>query len=974
MMNQVDIRKRRSRKPRPRIIESDSEEEDYDDDDDDDDEHKTNAYSCIKNASQFGADADTDTDEDIGNLSKSMKRIRLVDDDDDASFSSNNSDDKQQQSKKESIRRQRLEELSWSSSEEEDDENESRGKASLISSKENNDIMKNKKISTFTLSSRSTASNGRSSSDSRTVVNTTSTSFNHSSSTEILSNYNTIRYNNNIKNTNTSTLQRNDMKKKNSTMIATKQSKSTSCVERRRYSSDASSFSISDSSLSTSSDDDDDDYIYNSGKKGYSWSFNKNREEYIIGGNDKIPPFTIPSSLFNKLYDFQKDGVAWLATLYLKRIGGILGDDMGMGKTFTTLSLLGGLMKSNTIKKAVVVAPVSVLRNWENEAKRILPLCRKVNIQVLTSTTTPNKRKKILHQVLEAHSPQLLITSFGLVASNPDHFTQQVSGKKVWDYVILDEAHKIKNPNTANYKAMEMIAKNKNIRRIILTGTPIMNNLKELHTLFNFATSGKVLGTLQEFQKKYGKPIEAARSVDADEYMVQLGEEAMQELQQLIQPYFLQRMKSEYLSEALPPKYEYVLWTNLSPLQRRMYTEYIESETVSSILGGEAKSPLFAITWLQKLCGHPLLVQGETVKSIDNFDEHEPNELMDASAKLKVMYNLVKALICNGHRTLIFSQSTKVLDIIEKILKEKFKLSRIDGKTKEIDRQKQVDEFNEAESDVNIMLISTKAGGQGLTLTGADSCVVYDPSWNPAEDAQAVDRCYRLGQKKKVQVFRLITAGTVEEKRYEKQIHKDGIRRAILTNTGNNTAKYFTNEELRKKVFILGDEGECEFLEKLELLRGFSYDPDKNPDHSHESLEGVVGQSSHDIVYSLPEDFYLDNEMIMSPSQQPFSSPPTATKWFTKNKSKSNVNENKRTNGSIKTGNAKFGSLNSLKTTFSRVENLCIAGKKEQAVRLLMDLLDNKDGNMTKSDVMKVHELISSITSELGWLGDDESN
>ena len=287
---------------------------------------------------------------------------------------------------------------------------------------------------------------------------------------------------------------------------------------------------------------------------------------------------------------------------------------------------------------------------------------------------------------------------------------------------------------------MEMIAKNKNIRRIILTGTPIMNNLKELHTLFNFATSGKVLGTLQEFQKKYGKPIEAARSVDVDEYMVQLGEKAMQELQQLIQPYFLQRMKSEYLSEALPPKYEYVLWTNLSPLQRRMYTEYIESETVSSILGGEAKSPLFAITWLQKLCGHPLLVQGETVKSIDNFDEHEPNELMDASAKLKVMYNLVKALICNGHRTLIFSQSTKVLDIIEKILKEKFKLSRIDGKTKEIDRQKQVDEFNETESDVNIMLISTKAGGQGLTLTGADSCVVYDPSWNPAEDAQAVGK------------------------------------------------------------------------------------------------------------------------------------------------------------------------------------------------------------------------------------------
>ena len=212
----------------------------------------------------------------------------------------------------------------------------------------------------------------------------------------------------------------------------------------------------------------------------------------------------------------------------------------------------------------------------------------------------------------------------------------------------------------------------------------------------------------------------------------------MQELQELIQPYFLQRMKSDCLAEALPSKHEYVLWTNLSPLQREMYIDYIQSEHVSGILEGEAKSPLFAITWLQKLCGHPLLVEKESVDSIDNFDEHDPHDLMEASAKLEVMYNLVNFLISNGHRTLIFSQSTKVLDIIDRVLKQQFKLSRIDGKTKEKDRQRYVDEFNQPGSDVDIMLISTKAGGQGLTLTGADSCVVYDPSWSPAEDAQAV--------------------------------------------------------------------------------------------------------------------------------------------------------------------------------------------------------------------------------------------
>ena len=287
---------------------------------------------------------------------------------------------------------------------------------------------------------------------------------------------------------------------------------------------------------------------------------------------------------------------------------------------------------------------------------------------------------------------------------------------------------------------MEILAKSKKTHRLILTGTPIMNNLKELHALFNFATSGKILGTHKEFQNKFGKPIEAARSVDADTFEVERGEEAMQELQQLIQPYFLQRMKAECLAEALPPKHEYVLWTNLSSLQREMYTEYIRSESVSSILEGEAKSPLFAITWLQKLCGHPLLVGEETVDTIGKFDEYDSNVLMAASAKLEVMYNLVDALIRKGHRTLIFSQSTKVLDIIERVLKDKFKLLRIDGQTREKDRQRYVDEFNEQGSDVDLMLISTKAGGQGLTLTGADSCVVYEPSWNPAEDAQAVGK------------------------------------------------------------------------------------------------------------------------------------------------------------------------------------------------------------------------------------------
>ena len=435
-------------------------------------------------------------------------------------------------------------------------------------------------------------------------------------------------------------------------------------------------------------------------------------------------------------------------------------------------------MRAKTIKKAIVVAPVSVMKNWENEAKKILTKCVGVKIQIISSDISVYKRKQRLHQALEAQSSQLVITSYGMVAKNPDHFTQHVVGKHVWDYVVLDEAvrccdclrsslvyrkeyrililpncttlfiflqHTIKNPATQNNEAVWTIAKSSKTRRLMLTGTPIMNNLKDLHTLFDFATSRKVLGSHKEFLNEFEKPIEAARSADAEDYEVERGESAMQQLQQLIQPYFLQRMKSEYLAGALPPKHEYVLWTNLSSLQRDLYTEYLQSEHVCSIVGGEAKSPIFAITWLQKVCGHPLLVEKESVKSIDNFGDHDSHELMKASAKLQVMYDLVDALVCKGHRTLIFSQSTRVLDIIEQVLKEEFKLSRIDGQTKGKDRQKYVDEFNAPESDFNIMLISTKAGGQGLTLTGADSCIVYDPSWNPAEDAQAVGKCLQSG-------------------------------------------------------------------------------------------------------------------------------------------------------------------------------------------------------------------------------------
>ena len=266
----------------------------------------------------------------------------------------------------------------------------------------------------------------------------------------------------------------------------------------------------------------------------------------------------------------------------------------------------------------------------------------------------------------------------------------------------------------------------------------------------------------------YGNPISEGRHKNVSDRTNEIAERVNIELQQTLRPHFLQRLKSVEFKDELPEKREIVVWTHLSEHQRKLYENYVEhGGKVNSILAGEVSSPLEAISWLKKLCGHPSLVLWDQ----DGWHELKDNvdvdymKLVSDSAKLKVLVDLLRRLKKSGHRTLVFSQSTKILDIIERVLHPKgLVLSRIDGSTKERDRQRNVDDFNGEESGVDVMLLSTKAAGLGLTLTGADRCVVYDPSWNPAEDSQAVDRCFRIGQTKRVTVYRFITAGTVEER------------------------------------------------------------------------------------------------------------------------------------------------------------------------------------------------------------------
>ena len=350
--------------------------------------------------------------------------------------------------------------------------------------------------------------------------------------------------------------------------------------------------------------------------------------------------------------------------------------------------------------------------------------------------------------------------------------------------------------------------------------------------------------------KQYAKPIEEGRHKNASETAIRIAEKSNDALQLKLRPHFLQRMKTEFMNQ-LPTKRELVVWTHLSSKQRRLYEQYVnQGDKVASVLAGDIKSPLEAVTWLKKLCGHPLLVEtiGEYDRT-DMVDTKDPQVLLRESAKLEVLVALMGRLQRSGHRTLIFSQSTRMLDIIERVLCKTVSLSRIDGTTKGKDRQLRVEGFNNEASDIDAMLLSTKAAGLGLTLIGASRAIIYDPSWNPAEDSQAVDRCYRIGQRKDVTVYRLISAGTVEEKMYEKQVHKDGIRRTVMTSVGNATERYFDKKDLRK-LFQLAPSGECEVLAKIQAEHREAPIGSSGKPTFLKSHVGVVGVSSHDGIYA----------------------------------------------------------------------------------------------------------------------------
>ncbi|XP_049729255.1 DNA excision repair protein ERCC-6-like [Elephas maximus indicus] len=600
--------------------------------------------------------------------------------------------------------------------------------------------------------------------------------------------------------------------------------------------------------------------------------------------------------LHNQLFEHQKEGIAFLYSLYRDgRKGGILADDMGLGKTVQIIAFLSGMFDAALVNHVLLIMPTNLISTWVKEFVKWTPGMR------VKAFHGPSKdeRTRNLSRIQQRNG--VIITTYQMLINNWQQLSSLNGQEFVWDYVILDEAHKIKTSSTKSATCARAIpAKN----RILLTGTPIQNNLQELWSLFDFACQGSLLGTLKTFKMQYENPIIKAREKDATPGEKALGFKISENLMAIIKPYFLRRTKEEVQEKklsnpeirhskknpdvdaicempSLSRKNDLIIWIRLVPLQEEIYRKFVSLDHIKELLM-ETRSPLAELGVLKKLCDHPRLLsaraccllnlkgskfssqnenEGEGSSDVGHIDQVTDATLINESGKMIFLMELLKRLRDEGHQTLVFSQSRQILNFIEHVLKNRhFKTLRIDGTiTHLLEREKRINLFQQ-NKDYSVFLLTTQVGGVGLTLTAATRVVIFDPSWNPATDAQAVDRVYRIGQKENVVVYRLITCGTVEEKIYRRQIFKDSLRRQT-TGDKKNPFRYFSKQELRE-LFTIEDFQNSATQLQLQSLHADQRRSDKKLDEHIAYLHslGIAGISDHDLIYT--HDLAVKEELV----------------------------------------------------------------------------------------------------------------
>lgn len=455
---------------------------------------------------------------------------------------------------------------------------------------------------------------------------------------------------------------------------------------------------------------------------------NQEYKDMISEMKDKKPVEDVnyPNEVISILRDYQKEGVNWISFLRKYNFGGILADEMGLGKTIQSLCAIKTLEGPH-----IVICPKTLMYNWEAEAKKFFP---EMKVRVIDGNS---QQRKELIENLKKNPVDLVITSYSMLQKD---YSVYVENEIEFVYKLLDEAHYVKNAKTLSAKAVRLISAK---YKLLLTGTPLENNLEELYGTFDLVMP-EYLGHKLDFKREFASKIERNNMI------------ALEILQAKIRPFILRRTKKEVLKE-LPDKQEQIMYNEMNNKQVGIYTEVLErlkADTLTLVKEqGFDKSRmqvLSALLKLRQVCNHPQLLG-------DDFDQEGVE-----SSKFEQFKELLDEVVEGGEKVLVFSQFTSMMNIMEKDLKEKkINYLRLDGSTQ--NRQQLVDEFNTNEN-VKVFLISLKAGGVGLNLTAASSVFIYDPWWNPMAEKQAIDRAHRIGQKRSVNVYKFITKNSIEEK------------------------------------------------------------------------------------------------------------------------------------------------------------------------------------------------------------------
>ncbi|XP_039058330.1 chromatin structure-remodeling complex protein SYD-like [Hibiscus syriacus] len=471
-----------------------------------------------------------------------------------------------------------------------------------------------------------------------------------------------------------------------------------------------------------------------------------------------------------KLREYQMNGLRWLVSLYNNHLNGILADEMGLGKTVQVISLICYLMENkNDRGPFLVVVPSSVLPGWESEINFWAP-----EIHKIVYSGTPEERRRLFKERIVHQKFNIILTTYEYLMNKHD---RPKLSKIHWHYIIIDEGHRIKN---ASCKLNAELKHYQSSHRLLLTGTPLQNNLEELWALLNFLLPN-IFNSSEDFSQWFNKPFESNGDSSADETLLSEEENLLiiNRLHQVLRPFVLRRLKHKVENE-LPEKIERLVRCEASAYQKLLMKRV--EENLGAIGNSKARSVHNSVMELRNICNHPYLSQLH-VEEVDNLiPQHYLPPIVRLCGKLEMLDRILPKLKATDHRVLFFSTMTRLLDVMEDYLTFKqYRYLRLDGHTSGGDRGALIEKFNQQGSDFFIFLLSIRAGGVGVNLQAADTVVIFDTDWNPQVDLQAQARAHRIGQKKDVLVLRFETVQTVEEQVRASAEHKLGVANQSIT-------------------------------------------------------------------------------------------------------------------------------------------------------------------------------------------------